>query len=105
MEVSHSIRERTIAENSLVILLQGLQGEVTTVDLRDESTARGRVVNVDAFMNVRLEEVIFGLIFGCCTGTAADGSVSWPICLSRPGTCATSTFPTTWTSWRPYRPS
>ncbi|XP_021415763.1 U7 snRNA-associated Sm-like protein LSm10 isoform X2 [Oncorhynchus mykiss] len=52
MEVSHSIRERTIAENSLVILLQGLQGEVTTVDLRDESTARGRVVNVDAFMNV-----------------------------------------------------
>ena len=64
MEVSHSIRERTIAENSLVILLQGLQGEVTTVDLRDESTARGRVVNVDAFMNVRLEEVIFGLIFG-----------------------------------------
>ncbi|XP_020355754.1 U7 snRNA-associated Sm-like protein LSm10 isoform X1 [Oncorhynchus tshawytscha] len=59
MEVSHSIRERTIAENSLVILLQGLQGEVTTVDLRDESTARGRVVNVDAFMNVRLEEVLY----------------------------------------------
>ncbi|KAL0961964.1 hypothetical protein UPYG_G00333960 [Umbra pygmaea] len=59
MEVSHSIRERTIAENSLVILLQGLQGEVTTVDLRDESTARGRVINVDAFMNVRLEEVLY----------------------------------------------
>ncbi|XP_010871822.1 U7 snRNA-associated Sm-like protein LSm10 [Esox lucius] len=59
MDVTHSIRERTIAENSLVILLQGLQGEVTTVDLRDESTARGRVVNVDAFMNVRLEEVMY----------------------------------------------
>ncbi|XP_030645338.1 U7 snRNA-associated Sm-like protein LSm10 [Chanos chanos] len=59
MEVSHSIRERTIAENSLVILLQGLHGEVTTVDLRDESTARGRVVNVDAFMNVRLEDVLY----------------------------------------------
>ncbi|KAI4877521.1 hypothetical protein NFI96_015234, partial [Prochilodus magdalenae] len=56
---SQSIRERTIAENSLVVLLQGLQGEVTTVDLRDESTARGRVVNVDAFMNVRLEEVLY----------------------------------------------
>ncbi|XP_071381473.1 U7 snRNA-associated Sm-like protein LSm10 [Centroberyx affinis] len=58
-EVAGSIRERTIAENSLVILLQGLQGQVTTVDLRDESTARGRVVNVDAFMNVRLEEVLY----------------------------------------------
>uniref|UniRef100_A0A4W6CCR8 LSM10, U7 small nuclear RNA associated n=2 Tax=Lates calcarifer TaxID=8187 RepID=A0A4W6CCR8_LATCA len=55
----NSIRERTIAENSMVVLLQGLQGEVTTVDLRNESTARGRVVNVDAFMNVRLEDVLY----------------------------------------------
>ncbi|NXP50253.1 LSM10 protein, partial [Heliornis fulica] len=59
MEVSHSVKERTIAENSLVILLQGLHGHVTTVDLRDESTARGRVTNVDAFMNMRLAEVTF----------------------------------------------
>lgn len=59
MEVSHSIRERTIAENSLVILLQGLHGHVTTVDLRDESMARGRVINVDAFMNIRLEKVLY----------------------------------------------
>ncbi|NXH70518.1 LSM10 protein, partial [Hydrobates tethys] len=57
--VSHSVKERTIAENSLVILLQGLHGHVTTVDLRDESTATGRVTNVDAFMNVRLAEVTF----------------------------------------------
>lgn len=59
MEVSHSIRERTIAENSLVVLLQGLHGQVTTVDLRDESAARGRVINVDAFMNIRLEKVLY----------------------------------------------
>nr|XP_020453255.1 U7 snRNA-associated Sm-like protein LSm10 isoform X2 [Monopterus albus] len=59
VEVFNSIRERTIAENSMVVLLQGLQGEVTTVDLRNESTARGRVVNVDAFMNIRLEEVVY----------------------------------------------
>ncbi|NXQ86862.1 LSM10 protein, partial [Nyctibius grandis] len=59
MEVSHSVKERTIAENSLVILLQGLCGHVTTVDLRDESTATGRVTTVDAFMNVRLAEVTF----------------------------------------------
>ncbi|NWQ83851.1 LSM10 protein, partial [Columbina picui] len=59
MEVSHSVKERTIAENSLVILLQGLHGLVTTVDLRDESVATGRVTNVDAFMNVRLAEVTY----------------------------------------------
>ncbi|KAM4539317.1 U7 snRNA-associated Sm-like protein LSm10 [Odontesthes bonariensis] len=58
-EVVNSIRERTIAENSMVVLLQGLRGEVTTVDLRNESSARGRVVNVDAFMNIRLEEVLY----------------------------------------------
>lgn len=58
-EVISSIRERTIAENSMVVLLQGLQGEVTTVDLKNESTARGRVVNVDAFMNIRMEDVLY----------------------------------------------
>lgn len=59
MEVSHSLKERTISENSLVILLQGLRGRVTTVELRDESAATGRVTSVDAFMNVRLAEVTF----------------------------------------------
>ncbi|XP_008329375.1 U7 snRNA-associated Sm-like protein LSm10 [Cynoglossus semilaevis] len=59
IEVVNSIRERAIAENSMVVLLQGLQGQVTTVDMRNECTARGRVVNVDAFMNIRLEEVLY----------------------------------------------
>ncbi|XP_066494965.1 U7 snRNA-associated Sm-like protein LSm10 [Tiliqua scincoides] len=59
MEISHSVKERTIAENSLVILLQGLHGRVTTVELRDESTAVGRITNVDAFMNIRLAEATF----------------------------------------------
>lgn len=58
-EVCSSIRERCIAENSLVVLLQGVQGRVTTVELRDESSARGRVVSVDAFMNIRLSQVQF----------------------------------------------
>ncbi|KAM9496907.1 U7 snRNA-associated Sm-like protein LSm10 [Clarias gariepinus] len=56
---TQSIAERTISENSLVVLLQGLHGQVTTVELRDESSARGRVLNVDAFMNVRLEDVLY----------------------------------------------
>lgn len=59
MAVSHSVKERTISENSLIILLQGLQGLVTTVDLRDESVARGRIDNVDAFMNIRLAQVTY----------------------------------------------
>ncbi|XP_022352611.1 U7 snRNA-associated Sm-like protein LSm10 [Enhydra lutris kenyoni] len=59
MAVSHSVKERTISENSLIILLQGLQGQVTTVDLRDESVARGRIDNVDAFMNIRLANVTY----------------------------------------------
>ncbi|KAM3933464.1 U7 snRNA-associated Sm-like protein LSm10 isoform 2-T3 [Leptodactylus fuscus] len=59
MEVCHSVKERTISENSLVILLQGLHGLVTTVDLRNESSARGTVLNVDAFMNIRLKKVTY----------------------------------------------
>ncbi|XP_069752001.1 U7 snRNA-associated Sm-like protein LSm10 [Narcine bancroftii] len=59
MSVSHSIKERTISENSLIILLQGMHGYVTTVELRDESSVRGQIVNVDAFMNVRLSEVSY----------------------------------------------
>ena len=59
MALSHSVKERTISENSLVILLQGLQGHITTVDLRDESSARGRIDNVDAFMNIRLANVTY----------------------------------------------
>uniref|UniRef100_UPI00398F007B U7 snRNA-associated Sm-like protein LSm10 n=1 Tax=Pristiophorus japonicus TaxID=55135 RepID=UPI00398F007B len=59
MSVSHSIKERTVAENSLIILLQGLHGHITTVELRDESSVRGRVDNVDAFTNVRLSEVTY----------------------------------------------
>ncbi|KAM4875559.1 U7 snRNA-associated Sm-like protein LSm10 isoform 1-T1 [Thomomys bottae] len=59
MALSHSLKERTISENSPIILLQGLQGQVTTVDLRDESVARGRIDNVDAFMNIRLAKVTY----------------------------------------------
>lgn len=40
-------------------LVKGLQGQITTVDLRDESVARGRIDNVDAFMNIRLANVTY----------------------------------------------
>jgi small nuclear ribonucleoprotein (snRNP)-like protein len=59
MAVNHSVEERTISENSLIFLLQGLQGQVTTVDLRDESVAHGCIDNVDAFMNIHLAKVTY----------------------------------------------
>ncbi|KAM4877398.1 U7 snRNA-associated Sm-like protein LSm10 [Thomomys bottae] len=59
MALRHSLKERTISENSLIILLQGLQGQVTTVDLRDESVARGHIDNIDALMNIRLAKVTY----------------------------------------------
>ncbi|XP_060640031.2 U7 snRNA-associated Sm-like protein LSm10 [Anolis sagrei] len=59
MEISHSVKERTISENTLVLLLQSLTGRVTQVELRDESLAVGRVTNVDAFMNIRLGPTTF----------------------------------------------
>uniref|UniRef100_A0A2K6SSD6 Sm domain-containing protein n=1 Tax=Saimiri boliviensis boliviensis TaxID=39432 RepID=A0A2K6SSD6_SAIBB len=59
MAVSHSVKEQTVSENSLIILLQGLQGQVTTVGLRDESMASECIVNVDAFMNICLAKVTY----------------------------------------------
>ncbi|CAL1600690.1 unnamed protein product [Knipowitschia caucasica] len=58
-EVCSSLRERSISENSLVALLQGMQGHVTTVELRDEGWAQGRLQNVDAFMNLRMRDVLY----------------------------------------------
>ncbi|XP_077019389.1 U7 snRNA-associated Sm-like protein LSm10 [Tamandua tetradactyla] len=59
MAVSHSVKEQTISENGLIFVLQGLQGEVTTVDLLDQSVARGRIDNTDAFMNIHLAQVTY----------------------------------------------
>ncbi|XP_043917363.1 U7 snRNA-associated Sm-like protein LSm10 [Protopterus annectens] len=59
VEITHSVKERVISENSLIILLQGLHGCSTTVDLRDESMVQGRIINVDAFMNIRLTEATY----------------------------------------------
>uniref|UniRef100_UPI00358FC051 U7 snRNA-associated Sm-like protein LSm10 isoform X1 n=1 Tax=Myxine glutinosa TaxID=7769 RepID=UPI00358FC051 len=54
-----SLIERAISENSLILLLQHLHGRVTTVELRNESSVVGCVQNVDAFMNVRLNDAVF----------------------------------------------
>jgi len=48
--------------NSLTILLKGLEGKVTVIELRNESSIRGRIDHVDYLMNVTLTDaVIFSL--------------------------------------------
>jgi len=48
--------------NSLTILLKGLENKVTTIELRNESSVRGRIDNVDYLMNVTLTDaVVFSL--------------------------------------------
>jgi len=51
-------RERAKLLNSLTVLLKGLEGKVTTIDLRNESSARGRIDNVDYLMNVILTDAV-----------------------------------------------
>ncbi|XP_078699406.1 U7 snRNA-associated Sm-like protein LSm10 [Branchiostoma floridae x Branchiostoma belcheri] len=50
-----SLRERAISQNTLVCLLQAIQGHETTVELRDEASVYGLIVNVDAFMNTTMK--------------------------------------------------
>ena len=48
--------------NSLTVLLKGLEGKVTTIELRNESSVRGRIDSVDYLMNASLSDaVVFSL--------------------------------------------
>lgn len=59
MAATYSIRERTLAQNSLIVLLEGLVGKETTVELRNENSVTGTIENVDAFMNVTMSAAVF----------------------------------------------
>ena len=54
-----SLREKYKSTNSLICLLQGVTNRVTTVELRNETTATGQIVNVDGFMNIQMKDVKF----------------------------------------------
>jgi len=51
-------RERAKLLNTLTVLLKGLEGKVTTIDLRNESSLRGRIDSVDHLMNVTLTDAV-----------------------------------------------
>jgi len=53
-----NFRERSKLLKTLAILLKGLEGNVTTIELRNESSIRGRIDNADYLMNVTLTDAI-----------------------------------------------
>jgi len=53
-----SAKERSRLLNSLTVLLKGLEGQVTTIELRNESSVRGRIDSVYYLMNVTLTDAI-----------------------------------------------
>lgn len=45
--------------NSLVCIPKALIGRYTLIDLRDDSCVSGRITDVDGYMNVQMEDVVF----------------------------------------------
>lgn len=59
-------REKAKIQNSLLTLIQALEGEVITVELRNESSATGILNSVDMFMNLSMSHVDFTQTNGVC---------------------------------------
>jgi len=51
-------RERAKLLNTLTILLKGLEGKVTTIELRNESSVQGRIDIVDYRMNITMTDAV-----------------------------------------------
>jgi len=51
-------RERSKLLNSLIVLLKGLEGKVTTIELRNESSIQGRIEHVDYLMNTTISDAV-----------------------------------------------
>ncbi|KAJ8665333.1 hypothetical protein QAD02_006995 [Eretmocerus hayati] len=52
-------KEQYCLYNSLAILLKAVEGERTTVDLRNEASVNGIVEQADGFMNILMKDCIF----------------------------------------------
>lgn len=51
-------RDRARHFNTLTCLLKGLQGRETTIELRNESSIKGCIDDVDSFMNTHLSSAV-----------------------------------------------
>ena len=60
-------RHKYVVHNTLISLLKGIEGEVTTVELRNERKVRGMIENVDDSMNVHMSDVSFMDVMGRTT--------------------------------------
>ncbi|XP_057316980.1 U7 snRNA-associated Sm-like protein LSm10 [Hydractinia symbiolongicarpus] len=56
--------ERAKTERSLLCLLRACQGYRTMVELRNETTVLGKILNCDGFMNLTVEDVVVNKISG-----------------------------------------
>ncbi|XP_018579350.1 U7 snRNA-associated Sm-like protein LSm10 [Anoplophora glabripennis] len=45
--------------NSLAGLVKALEGQYTTIDLRNESCVTGKITFIDGHMNIEMEDVVF----------------------------------------------
>lgn len=45
-----------IFTKTLICFLEALEGSMSTIDLRNESTVTGRIASVDSFMNLQIED-------------------------------------------------
>lgn len=45
--------------NDMVCMVKGLEGDYTTIDLRDESCVTGKIINVDGYMNIEMEDCYY----------------------------------------------
>ncbi|XP_040564485.1 U7 snRNA-associated Sm-like protein LSm10 [Lepeophtheirus salmonis] len=52
-------REAFYFHNTLACILRGCLGSVTTIELRNDSSVKGRIIEVDGFMNTTMAESLF----------------------------------------------
>ncbi|KAI4468399.1 u7 snrna-associated sm-like protein lsm10 [Holotrichia oblita] len=56
MNTKPSGKEIFLYYNTMASLVKGLEQNYTTIDFRDESVVTGKIVNVDGFMNIEMED-------------------------------------------------
>lgn len=54
-----SKKEILLFFNTLCGLVKNLERRYTTVDLRNECCVTGKIIKVDGFMNIEMEDVVF----------------------------------------------
>lgn len=52
-------KEKYLYHNTLCTLVKAVENTITTIDLRNESCAIGKVVAADAYMNLELENATY----------------------------------------------